>query len=222
MHRLLKSAAVPVLAGSIVVGISGAAGPPTANPPVARQPQSGTSDALYRHEGNNATLIPPATGEHKVLYPFLIGPAPTVTYAAESVADSGPVKVAVGDQIVLVMTGEVAKDYNRRSGAKTGDVASIETTATVTRPQKDGQFTFEHHGPVKRAGQPETLVTLSGVVDQSKLTRRITPRSTPIYTSPKDAKYTVANYEIKTTVLSLSELDGLKLRTWTLTEDSAK
>ncbi|QDT52275.1 hypothetical protein Pan44_02840 [Caulifigura coniformis] len=87
MHRRLKVAAISALGGSIVAGVAIAAEPLLPPSPGPQKPLPGPSHALFLDQGRNPSmLIPPATGNHEVLHPLLIGPPPPVAYAGRPAA----------------------------------------------------------------------------------------------------------------------------------------
>ncbi len=135
--------------------------------------------------------------------------------------------VNVGDHLVIQMTGDLAKEYARRTDllrqneSPTG--LQISTTAIVAQELDDGRFRIEHSSHITRDGNPARLVTLTAIVDSTKIATHVTPANTPVYRSPADhkkgVKPTLTRKESKTLRLKLSDLKGLKLRSWTLAEE---
>jgi len=133
----------------------------------------------------------------------------------------------VGDLLVIRMTGDLAKQYARRTGSPQETEASagltIETTATIEQKLDGGRIRIEHRSHIVRDGHQARLVTLTAIVDSAKFTTDLTPRGTSIYASPADHKNgahpRTTTEDTKTLRLELSELKGLKLRTWTLAEE---
>jgi hypothetical protein len=131
----------------------------------------------------------------------------------------------VGDHLVITMTGDLAKEYARRIGSRGQDLPGleIETTATIAQQFGDGRVRIEHSSPVSRDGKLTRLVTLTGIVDSTKVETTVIPKGTPVYASPGDHKAgTKPNLTPDATTtrrLQLSDLKGLKLRTWTLAEE---
>jgi hypothetical protein len=133
----------------------------------------------------------------------------------------------VGDHLVIRMTGNLAKQYARCIGSRLKNEAPaglmIETTATIVQKLDDGQVRIEHVSHINRNGNPMCLVTLTATVNSSKITSDVVVKGTVVYASPlahqKGAKGTPTQEDTKTLRLQLSELKGLKLRTWSLAEE---
>lgn len=130
----------------------------------------------------------------------------------------------VGEHIVIQMTGDLAVEYAKCTGSISKDKVppglEISTTATIAQKLKDGRIRVEHTSHIVRTGEPLRLVTLTGIVDSTELTTDITPKGTEVFASP-GAKPTLKTTETHTLRLTLSDLKGLKLRTWTLAEELA-
>lgn len=132
-----------------------------------------------------------------------------------------------GDHLFLRMTGDVAKEYARLTGAfpENGAPAGleIETSATVTQALADRPIRIEHTSHIIRDGKRVRLVTLTGKIDRKEVTTEVTPKGTPVYASPEDyekgSKPTATNKDTKSLRLQLSNLKGLRLRSWALTEE---
>ncbi|MBC8872776.1 MAG: hypothetical protein H8E44_25365 [Planctomycetes bacterium] len=132
-----------------------------------------------------------------------------------------------GDHIVIRMTGDLARAYARRiDPSRQNEVPAgvqISTTATVAQKIGDGRVRIEHFSHIKRNGNVTRLVSLTATVDVTKIVTDVTPENTPVYRSPADhgngVKPTLTRRDQKTCRLELSELKGLKLRTWTLAEE---
>jgi uncharacterized hydantoinase/oxoprolinase family protein len=125
-----------------------------------------------------------------------------------------------GDQIAVSMTGDLAKEYAKATGIerdiKQVDGLTIEIVATVEQRLTDGRIRIERSSQVNQAGKAPRLVTLSASIATSKVTSEVTPKGTQVFASPgsKDKGVTTTQSEMLHT--SLSDLKGLKLRTWTL------
>jgi hypothetical protein len=128
-----------------------------------------------------------------------------------------------GDQIAVNMTGDLAREYAKATGIKRDmkriDGLTIETMATVEQRLANGRIRIEHSSQVNQDGKAARLVTLTAIVSRSKVTNEVTPKGTKVYASPgsKDGKVTTEQTEMLRT--SLSDLKGLKLRTWTLASE---
>jgi TRAP-type mannitol/chloroaromatic compound transport system substrate-binding protein len=125
-----------------------------------------------------------------------------------------------GDQIAVSMTGDLAKEYAKATGVvrdiKQVDGLTIKTMATVEQRLTNGQIRIEHSSQVNQVGKTPRLVTLTATIATSKVTSEVTPTGTKVFASPgsKDKGITTNQSEMLRT--SLSDLKGLKLRTWTL------
>ena len=133
----------------------------------------------------------------------------------------------VGDQIVIQLAEDLAAEYGKRTGAIKSDQASpglqIETTATVAQQLHGDRIRVEHTSPIVRDGQPTRLVTLTATVKSTRLRTIVTPKGTAVVASPaehkKGAKPIQTTTETKTRRLPLSDLEEVKLRTWTFAEE---
>ena len=126
--------------------------------------------------------------------------------------------------IVLNMSGDLARAYARISGSIDGDEGlgglNISTTAVIAQRLENDQVRVEHSAPVKSEGKPDRLVTLTATVDAEKIRFFVRTVYTTSYSSP-DAKEsgekpTLSLSHQSTPVLSLADLEGVKLRSWTL------
>jgi hypothetical protein len=150
-----------------------------------------------------------------------------ILMAGGLVARGDDAVISVGDQIALEMTGDLAEQYARRTGSLKPDQQvpsglSIVTSATVCQQLKNGQYRIEHSTSfIDRAKKPG-LVTLTSTVDAKQLKQHVKRRG-PVYASPADSqngpKLGQIESESRILRLELSELKGLKLRTWSLTEE---
>jgi hypothetical protein len=133
----------------------------------------------------------------------------------------------VGDHVVIQMTGDLAAEYGKCIGTIKKDQVppglEISTTATIAQKLRDGRVRIEHTSHIIRDREPVRLVTLTATVDSTKLTTDVTPKGTAVYASPADhkngSKSTLTTTETRTLRLTLSDLEGLKLRMWTLAEE---
>lgn len=128
----------------------------------------------------------------------------------------------VGDHLTIQMTGDLAKEYAQRTGSLRGNGApdglQIETSATIAQQLNDGRIRIEHTSHLNREGGTTRLVTLTATVDPTRITTAVTPKGTPVYAFP-GAEPKLTSEVTKTLRLKLSNLHGLKLRTWTLSEE---
>lgn len=133
----------------------------------------------------------------------------------------------VGDTIFITISGDLAKAYARRvqliDNADRLPGLAIGTTARVEQQLENGQLRVEHSGAARADGQTTRLVTLTAIVDSSKITTHVSPKGTPLYASPADRKKGIeprlSQHETKSHRLELSDLKGVKLRIWVLSEE---
>ncbi len=133
----------------------------------------------------------------------------------------------VGDLLEVRMTGELAEQYARCIGGLQDNKAprglEIETSAMVAQKLDDGRIRLEHSSPIRRGENQDRLLTMTAIVDPAKVKTDITPKGTPVYPSPNAAKNgtkpTTTTFDVKTLRLQLSDLKGVKLRTWALAEE---
>jgi hypothetical protein len=129
-----------------------------------------------------------------------------------------------GELIALQLTGDLAKEYGRRTGASQNVLNDpglrIETVATVVSAFAEGQIRIEHSFPVGENGKLARLITLVATVSPDKITSGETPRGKIVYASPGDrTPQPVAVTALKTFRVALSDLKGVTLRTWSLVEE---
>lgn len=127
----------------------------------------------------------------------------------------------IGEILSIKMTGDLAKEYARLTGSLRGDEAwglQVDTTAMIAQKLNDGRIRIEHSSHVIRQGKTARLVTLTATVDTKDITADILPTGTPISASP-GAVSEPSSKETKTLRLTLSNLKGLKLRSWSLSEE---
>ena len=134
-------------------------------------------------------------------------------------------KPKVGDRVIVVMQGDLARDYGRREEValpKGSDNLEISTVAMVVGRRTADKVTLEVTSFSKREGRKDRLITMTTTVDVSGLSVQITPKGTATYPSPADhqagAKPTLTESEQKTYVVKLSSLSGVKMQTWELAE----
>lgn len=126
--------------------------------------------------------------------------------------------------IVLNMSGELARKYAQISESIDGDESlgdlRISTTAVIAQRLENDQVRVEHSAPVKSEGRPDRLVTLTTTVDAKKIRSFVRTVYTTSYSSPaaKEAgeKPTLSPSHHSTPGLSLADLKGIRLRSWTL------
>lgn len=126
--------------------------------------------------------------------------------------------------VVLEMSGELALEYGKLTGTVKSDQVpkdlSISTTAIVAQHLEGEKIRLEHSCPIMKKESSTQLVTLTVTVDKTAIKTTETPAATKIYSSPgagqSGEQPTVTENETKQLTLSLSDLTGVKLRTWKL------
>lgn len=129
--------------------------------------------------------------------------------------------------IMVRLSGELAREYAQVTGPTNGDGIpgnlNISTTAVIAQRLPNNQLRIEHSALVKRVGRPDRLVTLTATVDEKhirSLARTVfegdftflkSPRTNDTGKSP-----TVTADHFALPFLSLADLNGAKLQTWTL------
>jgi len=129
--------------------------------------------------------------------------------------------------IMLRMTGDLAREYAQRTGSIDGDGipgnVSISATAVIAQRLRNNQVRIEHSASVKREGRPDRLVTLTATVDEENirsLVRTVFGGEFRFSNSPgtknTDKSPSVTAHHLAVPLLSLANLSGVKLQTWTL------
>ncbi len=143
------------------------------------------------------------------------------------IAQESKPSINVGDRICIRLTGDVAKEYARRSGRQTptanGTRLVIETSATVSERLSDKHYRIEHSCPINLENKPQRLITLSAIVDPAKIIGSVAPREID-YSSPPTSKKNVVlpvatRPEVQTMTIELSDLKGLNCQTWELVNE---
>lgn len=79
----------------------------------------------------------------------------------------------VGGKFVVRMTGDLAKEYAKRTGSiregKADSGLQIDTIATIVQKTDDGQLGIEHTSKVHLDGKLAKLVTLTGTLRSKRL-----------------------------------------------------
>ena len=140
---------------------------------------------------------------------------------SELLAQENAPPAKVGGHLIIEMTGELAKEYSRRSRGidrPVSDAVHVSTSATIAQKRPDGKFRIEHSSPINRDGQPPRLITLTAFVDPAAIKSTVTPAGTLVSANP-GAPGVATTVETKGQRLQLSDLKNVKLRTWTLAEE---
>ena len=154
-----------------------------------------------------------------------------LVFAATLSAEEKVATPKVGDNVVVEMTGEFAKEYGIRAGMDKRTVLnakglSIETTATVEQRLADGGYRIEHRAPIENGKGKPRMVTLTAIVEPEQIKSAITPANTAIYASPDDAKKGgkpfVTKKDETSLRIELSTFREAKLRTWEMIDEAGK
>jgi hypothetical protein len=131
---------------------------------------------------------------------------------------------ALGDKVWVRLEDPLAHEYAARIGVpqQQAQGLSIEIIATIEQRQPDGTYRIEHHMPISTGEKPQ-METLTATVDPKDFAVDVTPKNIPVYSSPGDVKNgikpTLTQAERRNLRLTLSKLDGVKLRTWALVDE---
>ena len=87
--------------------------------------------------------------------------------------------------VVLEMSGELATEYGKLTGAVKNDQVpkglSISTTAIVAQHLEGGKIRIEHSRPIRNEESTFQLVTLTATVDKTAIKTTRIPAATKIY-----------------------------------------
>ncbi len=129
--------------------------------------------------------------------------------------------LGVGTTVFLTMTGELAEKYSQQVGAlpknrKPPSGLAVSTSARIVQKLKDGQFRLESVSrPIERSKQT-LLITLSVTVKRGAITKSQTRAGTQVYSSPRVQHAVTTTKPITSYRIQLSNLKGVRLRTWKL------
>lgn len=154
----------------------------------------------------------------------LVAFATAVLMANRLVADQTNATLDVGDHLVIELSGDAAQEYRKRTipgqSMEIPRGLRIETFALIQQRLDDGHIRIEHSVIVKSSGGSDRLVTLSGNVDPKRISTQILPKQPQVFVNPSsDPRPIGATTEHQAHRLAISDLKGLKLRTWTLSEE---
>ena len=127
--------------------------------------------------------------------------------------------VQSGDKVFLRMRGDLASEYAKAMSGQASHIVQVEVGAIVAQSLPDGRLRIEHSSPsLQREGEAR-LVTLSATVMPSMITSEITAEGTTVYAAPGSKVSTVTTKPTETLRVTLSNLKGVKLRTWKLASE---
>jgi hypothetical protein len=135
-----------------------------------------------------------------------------------------------GEMIGIELTGKLAEEYLRRTGGfPAGEPIpgglSIQTSALIVQQTAEGKYRISHSMPRHaEKGESPQLITLDVTLNADQITQRIWPKGAKVYADPgqpaRGVKPVVTDVEHKSWEVELSDLKGVKLRVWTLTEET--
>ena len=125
-------------------------------------------------------------------------------------------KLTVGQIVGIEMTGEVGKEYARLASSIEAQDIFVETMGTVAEIRSDGRYRIELNSTIKRDGKSPQLVTVSAVIEPQKVQTKVTPKGTPIFSSPVDKNPTPTESDQTGFSINLSDLKGVKIQSWEL------
>jgi hypothetical protein len=151
-------------------------------------------------------------------------------FAANLLAEPPLPVPKVGDQVSITMTGDLANEFQRCITGSQQDQPSvsglsIQTTGTITQALDGGRFRIDNFSPVQAKEKPIRLVTFSTIVAAPTLKTSLIPTPAIVFASPASPPVVVpakSRQEQKNVQLHLSELKGVKIRTWKLDEEIDK
>jgi hypothetical protein len=143
-------------------------------------------------------------------------------------ANEKAAKINVGDHLFIQMTGELAKEYSRRTTSQKKmeklDGIQISTSAMVSQQLEDGRYRIEHTSHIVTNNKSPRLITLTAIIDSANVKQDVVLKNTPVYGSPADhqkgVKPTLTQNDSPIYRLELSDLKSVKLQTWELAEEN--
>ncbi|TWU11436.1 hypothetical protein CA54_02430 [Symmachiella macrocystis] len=126
--------------------------------------------------------------------------------------------VTVGANVILEITGDVAKHYHRLQTRQSSTPSGIQisTSAQVVQKLKTGQYRLEHSLTINTKSDAPRMVTLTALVNADAIKHRIVPANTEIRASPSDPKPVKTRKQTTWSVVKLDDLKGVKIRGWKL------
>jgi hypothetical protein len=145
-------------------------------------------------------------------------------FPAIAAAESRQPTLVEGDQIAITLSGDLAREYAKAigDGPAAAEGLRIETMATLEQRLADGRIRIEHSSQINQAGKAPRLVTLSATIARSSVVTEVSPKGTKVYASPNSKDAVITTKESAMHRATLSDLKGLKLRTWTLSSEIGK
>lgn len=148
-------------------------------------------------------------------------------FAQQPTVFSQQSKVKQTGSIVLELSGDLYREYAQIYGSMDENESlggfSITTTAVIAERLENDQVRIDHVAQVTREGRPDRLITLTATVDKTatrSLVRTVFEGDFTFSDSPASKESgessTVSARHLSIPFLSLADLNGVKLRSWTL------
>ncbi len=133
-------------------------------------------------------------------------------------------QVSIGTNVILELTGDVAKHYHRLQTQQLSTPAGIQisTSAQVVQKLRNNQYRLEHSLTINSKSDAPRMVTLTALVNADAFTHRIVPANTEVRASPSDVKPGKTKKQTTLSVVKLDELKGVKIRGWKLDSQAGK
>jgi len=126
--------------------------------------------------------------------------------------------VSIGANVILEITGDVAKHYHRLQTRQSSTPSGIQisTSAQVVQKLKTGQYRLEHSLTINSKSDAPRMVTLTALVNADAFTHCVVPANTEVRASPSDPKPVKTKNQTTLSVVKLDDLKGVKIRGWKL------
>lgn len=160
-----------------------------------------------------------------MVFSMSVGSTPSVAMAEDDThAETAASTRTPGNLVMIRITGELAKEYYRRTNTSAVDKPTpsgleIGTSASIEQILDDGRYRIEHSARINGDKKSPRLVTLIAIVNPTQFQIQITPKNTPIFRSPVDQNPVLSKSDSKHEFIELSDLKGIKLQTWVLKEE---
>lgn len=131
-----------------------------------------------------------------------------------------------GATVGVELSGEVATEFARMCGqTRSKDIKKISTSGTIVQKFDADKYRLVVSQSIVNSDKTECLVTITAIIDSHNIDSQVTPKGTPIFVAPvatadkKAVPATLTSHETKWTLVKLTELKGVKVRMWTISEE---
>lgn len=137
----------------------------------------------------------------------------------------------VGDHLEIRMSGDLARKYVRSIFpslkddylVNNGTLGSIVIVrAAITQQLDDGRIRIEHTSPLPLGLKKKRLVTLTATITPAEIGTKVTPKGTLVRAIGSLEELRPTTESTETLELRLSDLSKVKLRSWTLAEETGE